>query len=328
MNYARLVSTAKYLPKNIVSNDQLADKIDTTNEWIVKRTGISQRHITAEGETSLAMACIAAREALAKAEVKADYIDAIIVATCTHNKPFPSLACGVGQSLGVGDCFAMDLNAACSGTLYALELVYQNMFVPHGWKNVLVLGVDRMTHVVDWQDRGSCVLFGDGAGALLFTRDTLPGIEYMRCGANGDGGKLLYAESIPNADPKPAIFPWGQQEVTTKMSGKEVFKHATHRMAQASQQVLEYLNYTPADISWCVPHQANKRILDAVCNKLKLEQEKLICTVSSHANTSAASIPLALDDGFARGIFKQGDKILCNAFGAGFTWGAGVLHVT
>ena len=325
MKFARLVSTAHYLPEKIIDNHFLSEYLDTSDEWIQKRTGIKQRHIADTDEACVDMAYNAAVESLSRASIAKSDLDAILVATCTSDKPFPSIACILAGRLGVEGLFAMDLNAACSGMLYAMELVYSNMCNTHGWKHVLVIGVDAMTRVVDWRDRSSCVLFGDGAGAMLFSRDNKPGIEHVVCGSNGLGAHLLYAKNKKTKD--ASLFPWDLHSVETYMQGKEVFKHATTKMAEVSMEVLSTLGYETGAIDWCVPHQANKRILDAVCSKLNLDPGKLIMTVDKHANTSAASIPLALSCACEEKKIKQGDKVLINAFGAGFTWGAGVITV-
>ena len=326
MRYARLVSTAHYLPERIVDNQFLSEYLDTSDEWIQKRTGIKQRHIVSTDEGCVDMAYKAAIESLNKANITKSDLDAILVATCTSDEPFPSVACMLAGRLGLEGLFAMDLNAACSGVLYAMELVYNNMCNAHGWKHVLVIGVDAMTRVVDWRDRSSCVLFGDGAGAMLFSRDNKPGIEHIVCGSNGLGAHLLYAKNKQNPKNAP-LFPWDLQSIETHMQGKEVFKHATTKMAEASMVVLSALGYGADAIDWCIPHQANKRILDVVCSKLNLDSGKLIMTVDKHANTSAASIPLALSCAFEEKKIKEGEKVLVNAFGAGFTWGAGVITV-
>jgi 3-oxoacyl-[acyl-carrier-protein] synthase-3 len=309
----------------VVNNEVLSEKVDTSDAWIQKRTGIKQRCIASDNESSFTMGLAAAQACLAQSGRAASAIDCVLVASCTPPQAYPSLACKIAAELGVGNCFALDINAACSGALYALDLLYAQMFRPEGWETVLIVGVDTMTRLVDWRDRNSCVLFGDGAGAMLWTRDDKPGLQAVRCSADGAGGALLYAQEIPSQATRERVFAWDKSSATTIMQGKEVFKTAVEKMTEVSQEVLKQAQLELQAVDWCVPHQANARILQAVCKQLGLPEERLINTIGLHANTSAASVPLALDWGLKNGTMKPGDTVLCNAFGAGFTWGAAVI---
>ena len=327
MNHMQLVSTASYLPKQVVDNHALSEKVNTSDAWIQKRTGIKQRCIASCAESSYTLGLAAAQACLAKTNRTAKSIDAVLVATCTPPQAYPSVACKIAAELGVEECYALDINAACSGSLYALDLIYQQMFRPDAWETVLVVGVDTMTRLVDWHDRNSCVLFGDGAGAMLWARSDIAGLHAVQCRADGRGGQLLYAKDIESTDKRERLFSWDTAHVTTIMQGKEVFKSAVEKMTEVSREVLVTANTDLQDIQWCIPHQANARILQAVCKQLGLSERRLINTIGVHANTSAASIPLALDWGLESETIQKGDKLLCNAFGAGFTWGAAVFTV-
>lgn len=325
MKHMRLASTASCLPEQVVSNEVLAEKVDTSDAWIQKRTGIRQRCIASDDESSFTLGLAAAQACVAKSGLTADSIDCVLVATCTPPQAYPSLACKIAAELGVGSCFALDINAACSGALYALDLLYAEMFRPKGWERVLIIGVDTMTRLVDWRDRNSCVLFGDGAGAMLWVQDSKPGLQAVKCSADGSGGALLYAQEIVSSATRERVFDWDKSNATTVMQGKEVFKTAVEKMTEVSLEVLKQADMDLEAVDWCVPHQANARILQAVCKQLGMPEKRLINTIGLHANTSAASVPLALDWGIKKGIMKPGDTVLCNAFGAGFTWGAAVI---
>ena len=325
MRHMRLAATASYLPEHVVGNEELSEKVDTSDTWIQKRTGIKQRCIASNDESSFTLGLAAAQTCLRKSGLPASSIDCILVATCTPPQAYPSMACKIGAELGVGSCFALDINAACSGALYALDLLYAHMSRPDGWETVLIVGVDTMTRLVDWRDRNSCVLFGDGAGAMLWTRDSKPGLHAVKCSADGAGGALLYAQEIASPATRERVFDWDKSNATTVMQGKEVFKSAVEKMTEVSLEVLKQAHMDLQMVDWCVPHQANARILQAVCKQLGLPEKRLINTIGLHANTSAASVPLALDWGLKQGIMQPGDTVLCNAFGAGFTWGAAVL---
>ena len=325
MNYARLIATGTYLPNQVITNDDLADKVDTSDAWIQKRTGIKQRHIAQSEEDTVSMGCHAAQQALARGGVTASDVDAVLVASCTAKNPFPSAACQIAEALGVGDCYAMDLNAACSGTLFALELVHQQMYAPHGWNTVLIIGTETMTRVVNWSDRSSCVLFGDGAGVMLLQKDIKPGVENVVCQSGGQGVKALYTRNQAREDTHKPVFEWDVAAAETVMHGQDVFKAAVEKLSQISSIALKQLGYTIDDVDWCVPHQANARILHAVCKHIGLPKDKMINTIDRHANTSAASIPLALDTALMEGTIKPGQRVLLNAFGAGYTWGAAIV---
>lgn len=310
MLYAKINGTGAYLPEKIVTNHDLEKMIDTSHEWIVGRSGICERHIAADNETPASMAEIAARQALENAGLNASELDLIIVATCSGENIFPSTACDLQHRLGAKKAAAFDVSAACSGFIFALTTA--NQFIKAGAaENVLVIGSEVMSRVIDWQDRTTCVLFGDGAGAVVLSSSTKPGI--IGCDLNSDGGlgDILFLKNLQN-------------DVKLNMSGREVFKQAVTRLTDSSRKLLAKCNVAVDDVDWVVPHQANLRIIQMVMSRLKLKPENVIVTVDKQANTSAASIPLALHTGVADGRIKPGQKLLLEAFGGGLTWG-GVL---
>ncbi|HEY6814010.1 MAG TPA: beta-ketoacyl-ACP synthase III [Croceibacterium sp.] len=309
------------LPKTLVTNAELAALVDTSDEWIRERTGITARHVAGEGETTGTLATAAARAALADAGISADEIDMIVLATATPDNTFPATATQVQDALGCHGGIAFDVAAVCSGFLYALATADSMLRTGMG-KCALVIGAETFTRILDWEDRTTCVLFGDGAGAFVLraeeVEDDGPGVLATRLHADGAHGELLYVDGGPSTTGTVGKL---------RMKGREVFRHAVTNLAQVLRDVLEVTGHTAADIDWVVPHQANLRILDATARKLGLPFEKVVVTVDRHANTSAASVPLAFDAARRDGRIKAGDLVMLEAMGGGFTWGASLLRV-
>jgi 3-oxoacyl-[acyl-carrier-protein] synthase-3 len=313
-----IIGTGGALPPHRVTNAELATRVDTTDEWIVERTGIEARHIAADGETTATLATEAARKALAAAGVEAGAIGLIVLATATPDQTFPASAVRVQAALGIDDCIAFDVQAVCTGFLYALS-VADNMLKGGMADHALVIGAETFSRILDWEDRGTCVLFGDGAGAVVLRAEESEtrGILATRLHADGRHNDLLYVDGGVSTTGTVGKL---------RMKGKEVFRHAVVNLASVLGETLDAVGYSAADIDWVVPHQANKRILDATAKKLGLDPAKVIVTVDQHANTSAASVPLALDVAVRDGRIKQGDLIVLEAMGGGFTWGAAVVR--
>jgi 3-oxoacyl-[acyl-carrier-protein] synthase III len=305
------------LPRREVSNDELAATLDTSDAWIVERTGIRSRHVAGEGETTATLAADAARRALDHAAVPASDIDLIVLATATPDQTFPSSATKVQAMLGIDDCIAFDVHAVCTGFLYALS-VADSMLRSGTANKALVIGSETFSRILDWEDRATCVLFGDGAGALvLAAEDTEAGILATRLHADGRHNDLLFVDGGPSTTGTVGKL---------RMKGREVFRHAVVNLAAVLNEVLEAAGLTAADVDWVVPHQANARILDATAKKLGLPAEKIVVTVDRHANTSAASVPLAFDTAVKDGRIRRGDIVVLEAMGGGFTWGAAALR--
>jgi 3-oxoacyl-[acyl-carrier-protein] synthase-3 len=313
-----IVGTGSALPANRVTNAQLAERVDTTHEWIVARTGIEARHIAADGETTASLATEAARKALAAAGVTADKVGLIVLATATPDQTFPASATRVQTALGIDDCIAFDVAAVCTGFLYALS-VADNMLKGGMSDYALVIGSETFSRILDWDDRTTCVLFGDGAGALLLeAQDTEDrGILATRLHADGRHNDLLYVDGGVSTTGTVGKL---------RMKGKEVFRHAVTNLADVLTEVLVASGHSAGEVDWVVPHQANKRILDATAKKLGLDPARVVVTVDQHANTSAASVPLALDVAVRDGRIQKGDLIVLEAMGGGFTWGAAVAR--
>ncbi len=312
-----ITGTGSYLPDNILTNAELEKMVDTTDEWIVQRSGIRQRHIAASDQPTSDLAIRAAKRAIEAAGIDPATIDGIIVATTTPDRTFPAVAVTVQSALGVPHGMAFDVQAVCSGFVYALSTA--DAFIRGGnLKRVLVIGADKMSSIVDWRDRTTCVLFADGAGAVLFeASDSAEGIISTHLYANGEGRDMLYTDGGPSTTgTKGHII----------MEGREVFKHAVTYLADIVKEVCEKNNITGADIDWLVPHQANIRIIEATAKKLNLPMEQVVLTIHKHGNTSAASIPLALDEAVRDGRIKRGDLLLLEAMGGGFTWGAALIR--
>jgi 3-oxoacyl-[acyl-carrier-protein] synthase-3 len=311
-----------YLPEQRVSNDELSRTVDTTDEWIVERTGIRARHIAAKGEMTSDLAVAAAKRALASAKVEPNDLDLIIVATATPDETFPATATIVQAKLGMTGGAAFDVQAVCSGFIYGLSIA-DNFIKAGQTKRILVIGAETFSRILDWTDRTTCVLFGDGAGAVVVeagvgdgtTKDR--GILATRLHADGRQHDLLYVDGGPSSTGSAGFV---------RMKGKEVFRHAVVNLAEVVRESLEATGLGPQDIDWIVPHQANQRILDGTAKKLGIPPEKVIITVGEHANTSAASVPLALDKAVSDGRIKRGQLLLLEAMGGGFTWGACVVR--
>ena len=309
------------LPKQIVTNAQLAERVDTSDEWIRERTGIRQRHIAGEGETTATLATDAARAALADAGLEIGDIDLIVLATATPDNTFPATATKVQHALGGSGFPAFDIAAVCSGFLYALGTA-DSMIRSGMATNALVIGAETFSRILDWEDRATCVLFGDGAGAFVVGKqevgDTDQGILATQLHAAGEHGEMLFVDGGPSTTGTVGHV---------RMKGREVFRHAVTNLAQVLGDVLDKAGYAPQAVDWVVPHQANLRILDATARKLGLPMEKVVVTVDHHANTSAASVPLAFDEAWRDGRIKRGDLVLLEAMGGGFTWGASLMRV-
>lgn len=320
MNYARIVGTGSYLPERVLTNAEIEKMVDTSDEWIVDRVGIRSRHIAASNETTSSMAKIASERALAAAHMSADQIELIIVATCTADRLFPSTACLLQQQLGITENIpAFDISAACAGFIYAIGVA--NNFIRSGTvQRALVVGSEVMSRVIDWSDRSTCVLFGDGAGAVVLQASEHPGLLSSCLHAQGKYKDALF---LPNDIAAPHLK---NHSPYLQMKGQEVFKLAVKALGDSVEEVLAIHGLAKTAIDWLVPHQANLRIIEATAKKLNLPMERVILTVAEHGNTSAASIPLALDVGVREGCIKPEDLVLMEAIGGGLTWGAALLR--
>jgi 3-oxoacyl-[acyl-carrier-protein] synthase-3 len=312
--YARIAGTGSYLPAKVLTNADLEKKVDTSDAWIVERTGIRERRIAAEGETTRDLAEHAARKAIEAAGIQPSAIDLIILATTTPDKIFPSTACLLQQRLDIHGCAAFDVQAVCSGFIYGLGIA--DKFIQScAAGTALVIGAETMSHIVDWKDRNTCVLFGDGAGAVVLQASATPGILSTHLHADGQYHHLLTTEDIADAPNGGYVT----------MQGSEVFKMAVNSLDQIVDETLEANHLQKSDVDWLIPHQANVRIISATAKKLGLPMERVVVTVDKHGNTSAASIPLALDSAVRDGRIRRGDTLLLEAFGAGFTWGSALV---
>jgi 3-oxoacyl-[acyl-carrier-protein] synthase III len=317
--YTAISGIGSYLPAKVLTNQDLEQLINTSNEWIIERTGISERHIASDDESSSSMGEQAARQALSDADLSVDDIDLIIVATCTPDNFFPSTACVLQQRLGMTRAApAFDISAACAGFIYALQIAQQ--YISNGTaKHILVVCSEVMSRTVDWQNRGTCILFGDGAGALVLSASEEPGILETSIHADGQYKDLLYlANHRAGQQSKP-------MPEHLHMRGNEVFKLAVNTLGDLVETTLTSNKLTKQDIDWLVPHQANIRIIQAIAKKINISMEQVILTIAEHGNTSAASIPLALHAGVQQGKIKRGDILLCEAFGAGLAWGSALI---
>tara|TARA_R110002126_G_scaffold141354_1_gene286439 strand:+ start:1269 stop:2243 length:975 start_codon:yes stop_codon:yes gene_type:complete len=311
-----------YLPERIVTNDELARTVDTSHDWIVQRTGIHSRHIAAEGEKTSDLALAAARDALHHAGMSAADIDMIVLATATPDETFPSTATRVQAGLGMTRGAAFDVQAVCSGFVYAANVA--DNFIRLGQaENVLVIGAETFSRILDWEDRSTCVLFGDGAGAVVLQAQDCAGDSTDRgilsncLHSDGQHHDLLYVDGGPSSTQTVGLL---------RMEGPEVFKHAVRNLASVVGEALDAAGLTPSDIDWLVPHQANQRIISTTARKLRMSEDKIVMTVDHHANTSAASIPLALAEAVRDGRVTAGDVVVLEAMGGGFTWGATVIR--
>jgi 3-oxoacyl-[acyl-carrier-protein] synthase III len=317
MKRAAVLGTGSALPARRVTNAELAETVDTSDEWIVERTGIRSRYIAGEGETTATLGADAARKALAAAGLDASDIDLIILATATPDQTFPASATKIQAMLGINDCVAFDVAAVCSGFLYALS-VAESMIRAGSARTALVIGSETFSRILDWDDRGTCVLFGDGAGAIVLGGvEDGRGVLSARLHADGRHNELLYVDGGPSTTGTVGKL---------RMKGREVFRHAVTNLANVLTETLEAAGLTAADVDWVVPHQANARILDATAKKLGLDPAKVVVTVTDHANTSAASVPLALDQAVRDGRIKAGQLVVLEAMGGGFTWGAAAIR--
>ena len=319
-HFARIIGTGSYLPERALTNAELEKTVDTTDEWIRSRTGIHQRHIAADDEFTLDLAEAASRNAIEAAGIKAQEIDLIVVATTTADQVFPSTACLLQSRLDIHGCPAFDIQAVCTGFVYALSVADQFMRTGMA-KTALVVGAETFSRIIDWTDRNTCVLFGDGAGAVVLQRDTAPGICSTHIHADGDYANLLHVPS--GVSNNLAAVQEGRAYV--EMAGSEVFKVAVNTLGRIVDETLEANGLEKSDIDWLVPHQANNRIIAATAKKLRMPMDKVVQTVAEHGNTSAASIPLALDVAVRDGRIKSGDTLLLEGFGGGFTWGSALV---
>ena len=307
--YSRIISTGSYLPEKILTNHDLEKMVDTSHDWIFERTGINQRHIANDDESTVDMAYKASLKSIERSDISAKDIDMIIVATTTPERAFPSTAVLLQNKLDIKDCFAFDVNAACTGFIYALDVA--DKYLKNNTINtILVIGAEKMSSLLDWSDRNTCVLFGDGAGAVLLSSSNTPGIISSTIGSNGSYKDLLTVN--PDSD-------------FIEMKGNDVFKIAVNTMGKIARETLDENDLKIDDVDWLIPHQANSRIINAIAKKLSLPTGKIILTVGNHGNTSAASIPLAIDYAAQTGDLKKEDTILLESFGAWFTWGSTLL---
>ncbi|RED17435.1 beta-ketoacyl-ACP synthase III [Parasphingopyxis lamellibrachiae] len=312
-----ILGTGSALPERRVSNEELTETVDTSDEWIVERTGIRFRHIADDSETTASLGTLAAQRALDDAGMEAGDLDLIVLATSTPNQTFPATATIIQTSLGIDDCVAFDVQAVCSGFLYALT-VADNMIRGGSASKALVIGSETFSRILDWEDRGTCVLFGDGAGAVILgAEEGDRGILASKLHADGRHNQLLYVDGGPSTTGTVGKL---------RMKGREVFRHAVVNLANVLNETLDAAGLDASAVDWVVPHQANRRILDATAKKLGLSPEKIVITVDQHANTSAASVPLALDTAIRDGRIKRGDVLALEAMGGGFTWGASIVR--
>jgi 3-oxoacyl-[acyl-carrier-protein] synthase-3 len=318
--YSRIIGTGRYLPEKILTNHDLEAMVETNDQWIRERTGIEQRHIAAEGQTTCDLAEQASLKAIEMAGIDASTIDMIVFATTTPDKIFPSTACILQHRLGIRGCPAFDIQAVCTGFVYAVSVADQ--FIKTGMaKRVLVVGAETLSRITNWQDRTTCILFGDGAGAVLFEASSEPGILSTHIHADGQYEELLHVPSGPSKLAQTDDI----AEKTMAMKGNEVFKVAVNTLSRIANETLAANNMTKDQVDWLVPHQANLRIISATAKKLGLTDDQVVVTVNKHANTSSASVPMALDEAVRDGRIKRGQIVLMEAFGGGFTWGSALL---
>ena len=316
MIFSKIIGVGSYLPKKLLTNKDLEKSLDTTDEWITSRTGIKERHIVGPNEHTTDLAFEAARNAINNASINAEEIDLIIVATTTPDKIFPSTACNVQTKLGIKNCPAFDVQAVCSGFIYALSIA-DKFIKTNSAKNILVIGADSMSKITDYTDRSNAILWGDGAGAVVLSASNEQGILSTHIHADGQHEDLLHV---------PKINVGNKIQQTIEMKGSQVFKIAVNTLDKIVDEALIANQLQKEDIDWLVPHQANIRILEATAKKLEMSMNKVIVTIDRHGNTSAASIPLALDDGIQSGKIKSGHLLLMEAFGGGFTWGSALIR--
>ncbi len=320
--YSRIAGTGSYLPEKILTNADLEKMVDTTDEWIVSRSGIRERHIAAEGQTTSDLAYEASLKALEAAGITADEIEMIIVGTTTPDIVFPSTACLLQDKLGIGGCAAFDVNAACSGFIFALSIADQ--YIKSGAvKNVLVVGSETLTRLVDWTDRATSVLFGDGAGAVVLKADTEAGVLSTHLHSDGRKKELLICPVGPS---KGFDMDLPNAGVKIYMAGSEVFKHAVKALDSVVDETLSANGLSKSDLDWLIPHQANLRIIEATAKRLEMSMDNVIITVDKTGNTSSGSVPIALDLAVRSGKIQRGQLMLLEAFGGGFTWGSALIR--
>ncbi|MCW8902745.1 MULTISPECIES: beta-ketoacyl-ACP synthase III [Sedimenticola] len=317
MTYSRIIGTGSYLPEKVLTNDDLAKMVDTSDQWIRERTGIHKRHIAIDGETTCDLAEHAARNAIAASGKDVSDIDLIVVATTTPDQIFPSTACLLQSRLDIHGCAAFDVQAVCTGFIYALS-VADNFIRAGNATCALVIGAETFSRILDWQDRGTCILFGDGAGAVVIEKSDEPGILSSHLHADGDYANLL---QVPEGVSK-GYDVVRQNAAFVEMKGNEVFKMAVNTLGRIVDETLDKNGMKKSDVDWLIPHQANIRIIQATARKLRMPMEQVVVTVHEHGNTSAASVPLALDVAVRDGRIKKGETLLMEAFGGGFTWGS------
>lgn len=320
MSYSRIAGTGSYLPEKILTNADLEKMVDTTAEWIESRTGIQERHVAAEGEYTVDLAEKAALKAMEAAGVTKDDIDLIIVGTTSADRVFPSTACLLQQRLDIHGCAAFDVQAVCTGFVYALGIA-DKFIKSDSAKCALVIGAETLSRIVDWTDRNTCVLFGDGAGAVVIEKSDEPGILSTHLHADGEYESLLTVNYGVSTGADMLLEGSGG----IQMKGSEVFKMAVNTLGRIVDETLAHNNMEKSDVDWLVPHQANIRIINATAKKLKMSTDHVVVTVNKHGNTSAASVPLALDAAVRDGRIKRGETLLLEAFGGGFTWGSALI---
>jgi 3-oxoacyl-[acyl-carrier-protein] synthase-3 len=320
--YSRIIGTGGYLPEKILTNADLENMVETSDEWIVARTGIKQRHIAAEGQTACDMALEASRQALQATGISHSDIDLIIVATTTPDLIFPSTACLLQEKLGIHGCPAFDVQAVCTGFVYALTVA--DKFIKSGAsKRALVVGSETLSRIIDWTDRGTSILFGDGAGAVIIEASDEPGIISTHVHSDGQFKNLLQVPTGVSKNYQDVI----EGNAYIEMKGNEVFRMAVNTLGRIVDETLDHNKMKKSDIDWLVPHQANIRIINATAKKLGMSLDNVVVTVDRHGNTSAASVPLALDEAVRDGRIKQGETVMLEAFGGGFTWGSVLLKM-
>ncbi|MDD5227568.1 MAG: ketoacyl-ACP synthase III [Methylococcales bacterium] len=316
--HTKIIGTGGYLPENVITNNDLAERVETSDEWIFERTGIRSRHIVAAHETAASMAEIAARQAIEAAQIQPNDIDLIIVATGTPDNVYPSTACLLQHRLGVAGGVAFDIQAACSGSIFALSIADQ--YIKSGAaKTVLIVGSEVCSRIVDWTDRGTCILFGDGAGAMLLQASTEVGVLSTHIHSDGQYEDLLNC-------PNPQAMGNEESLGYIAMRGNEVFKVAVNTLGRIVDETLEAHNMDKSEIDWLVPHQANIRIIAATAKKLKMSMEQVVITLETQGNTSSASVLLAFNEAVRDGRIQRGQTVLLEAFGAGFTWGSALVR--
>jgi 3-oxoacyl-[acyl-carrier-protein] synthase-3 len=317
MIYSRIVGSGSYLPPRAMDNDEFARRLETSDAWIRERTGIARRHIADEAQSSSDLALEASKSALSAANLKPEDIDLIVVATSTPDFIFPSTACLLQAKLGIKGCAAFDVQAVCTGFIYALATA-DGFIKNQTARKALVVGAEVFSRILDWNDRGTCVLFGDGAGAVVLAADAKPGIHATRLHADGSQAEML---SVPGNVSRGRVI----GSPFLQMNGQGVFKFAVRVLEESARETVAAAGMQLADIDWLIPHQANLRILEATARKLQMPREKLVVTVDHHGNTSAASVPLALDEFIRKGSIRPGDRLLLQGVGGGFTWGSSVV---